>query len=168
MANRTVRGRPGKTIDFKQWVAILALRLDTSSAATFSGASIAFAIPGTILRARGQIMAVLDTATDGDDLRIGFGLALLSTDAFALGATALPDPLGEPEYPWLWWYETQLSSTLMVAGQVSELAATERIMVDTKAMRKFKPGQSLGLVIQTDAVTPADILIGQLRVLIGT
>ena len=43
--------------------------------------------------------AVLDAA------HLSFGLAVVSSDAAELGATAFPDPGSEPEYPWLFWGE---------------------------------------------------------------
>ena len=169
-SRRTFRGRPGKTIDFKQWTSIPSIRFDQAAAATISGASVAFSSPFTILRIRGGIVNVVDTATDGDDITIGYGLAILSTDAFALGATAFPDPLGEPEYPWLWWYASSLISTLLNSanGVVSDVAAAERIVVDSKAMRKVKPGESLVWVVQTGSATPVDILMENTRVLVGS
>ncbi len=111
----------------------------------------------------------LDGAAEAASLFVTMGIALVSTDAFVLGVTAMPDPAVDTGYPWLFWKSVQLIN--QTAGQVADensIGQSYRFTVDSKAMRKFKPQQTLAVVFQTGDVTPVDILQGFTRVLIGT
>ena len=106
----------------------------------------------------------------GDRIRLTFGLGIVSTDAATLGSTAVPDPGGEPDYPWLWWGTMDLLSYLAV-GNESWGTSRQIVDVDTKAMRRFKPGQSLIWIVEAASVSGApvtDVIFHQTRVLIGT
>ena len=100
-----------------------------------------------------------------------FGLALLSTDAVTLGATAVPDPSAEPEYPWIWYGQASMFAMTTLALGGNATAFSELLTIDSKAMRKVKPGETLTIVGQYVNVSgnPAmRVASGQTRVLIGT
>ena len=128
-----------------------------------------FTIPATVLRARGAFkVAFLGGLQIADEVEIVVGLGIFSSDAVAAGAGSLPDPAAEGEYPWLWY-----GAILLHSGGVDEEAtwAQARVDVDTKAMRKVKPGQSLAWVAQyVDIVgTPSvRVMFDRTRVLLGT
>ena len=163
--------RPGRTVDFKQWTFTPALSQDLTGAQTFlATGSVAFGIPGTILRVRGQLRATLGTSglTALDACNIVLGLALLSTDAVDAGVGSVPDPAAEGEYPWLWYEQMMFRSS---GGSALEVGATIVMTLDTKAMRKFKPGESLTLVgqyVNTAGNPLVHFDAGRMRVLIGT
>ncbi len=169
MPNRT--GRPGKTIDYKQWFAIPFLRQESGTDGTLSGGAIGFLVPATILRMRGYVQVSLDATKQVDDrVLVTFGLAIMSTDAFLLGPTSFPDPADEPEFPWLWWAQMQLEA-YVTAGEEAWGMTAQRLEVDSKAMRKVKPGQSLVWVAQksdTAGAVVSNLVFGETRVLIGT
>ena len=103
-----------------------------------------------------------------DLVKIGLGLALISTDVFT--ASALPDPSGEPEFPWMYWQEFHLGAESTTVRE-SEGLQRHRLQLDTKAMRKVKPGQTLTLVTQYVGITGTpgvNQYQSQLRVLLGT
>ncbi len=163
------RPHQGRTIDFKSWDALPSVNQQLTADGTTAIAALAFAIPATILRCRGDVMYSLDESQQvNDKVKLGLGLGIVSSDAFT--AATLPDPSGEAEYPWLWWREIQLASDLAVG--INNLGkSVERVEIDTKAMRKVKPGQSLILATQYVDITGApvvDQMQGQIRVLIGT
>ncbi len=160
--------RSGKTIDYKQWSGLPGINLDSAAAATLAGGSLAFAAPATILRVRGMVMVNQDGATDGATQFVTMGLGIVSTDAVAAGAASLPDPGDEPEYPWLYWLSVPLRSAIISGSTVGDIASSARIELDTKAMRRVKPGQSLVMVYQTTTASAVDINQGQLCVLLGT
>ena len=163
--------RRGKKIDFKRWEGIPSITLESSGEATALGGSLAFAIPATILRCRGNIMCSLDeTKQVGDVMVVSFALGIISTDAFVAGVTAVPDPAGEIEYPWLFWGDVTLQA-YVAAGEEAFGSSARFFDVDTKAMRKVSPGQSLAWIVQRSgsAGSPTTLIdIGQTRVLIGT
>ena len=170
---RRVAGRGfHKTIDYKEWSEVPALITAVSAAGTVAGASLGFARPATILRVRGFVQAQFDTTLQlADRMLLTFGLGVVSTDAFAVGAMALPDPGAEPEYPWLWWGQIFLLATQANVPGQSWGPDAMRLEVDSKAMRRIKPGQSLVWAVEISIVVGApvvDILFGQTRVLIGT
>ncbi len=164
------RGR-GRTIDFKEWDCVPSVNANVSTATTTLFGGLAFLRPSTILRARGYVQASFDaTVQVGDLIRLTFGLGIVSDDAFNLGATAMPDPAGECEYPWLWWGEMLLRSEL-AAGPGSWGIPAQRLEVDTKAMRRVKPQQTLAWIVESTDVAGAPVTnvdCGQLRVLIGS
>ncbi len=162
----------GKKIDFKQWDTVPSVFQEvTGASAIISGGSLGFLSPATILRCRGYVQSAFDeTMQAGDTLKLVFGLGIISTDAFTLGTTAFPDPSGEPEYPWLWWGGMHLQA--FAAAAVSSWGfSQQRLEVDTKAMRKISPGQSLFWVCEMSGAAGAPVTqleFGQTRVLIGT
>ncbi len=164
--------RPGRVIDFKQWTAAPGLISTISTATTFSSGALSFTSPATILRVRGYVQAMFDaTKAAGDRLILTWGLGIVSTDAFTAGAGSLPDPASEPEYPWMWWGEMRLESQLAGPDGDAWGTANQRLEVDTKGMRRVKPGQTMVMVGQSTNVAgaPATLIdVGQMRTLIGT
>ena len=139
-----------------------------------TGASFAATTRFTLRRLRGKITFWLEsTLAAGDQVQVGVGIGVFSTDAVALGATALPDPLGEPGYPWLWWSDYRLfvvGSLSPVENQPLQSAQSREVEIDSKAMRILRPGQSIAMVVQYSDVsgTPqVSFVQGRLRLLLG-
>ncbi len=171
MPRRVFSGRrPGKKIDFKAWTGIPGIALGTAAAGTFQGASVAFGASATILRIRGSCLCQFDGVADNAQQFITFGLGIISSDAFAAGAGSVPDPAGEPEYDWMYWRTVELLRTFVDAAgaEISMVGCQFRFDIDSKAMRKVKPGQSLAWQFETTSAVATDIIMGQTRVLIGT
>lgn len=128
--------------------------------------------PGTVLRTLGNVLvAPTGGVTFGadDQAAITLGIGIVSSDALAVGATAMPDPGGEPEFDWLWWYKVLVSiEDAALPGQ--EIGGAERIHFDSRAMRKMKPRSALVLVAQYVDIfgTPAMNALSSFRVLFGT
>ncbi len=172
MANRS---RGTGTRMGKQWDSLPAISLELTTDATVAGGSLASTTSQTILRMLGEyIIASTGVATALDQATVGIGIGIISTDAFTLGATAMPDPLGEPEFPWLYWashsifYPTAVSAT---AGQGDQSGVgTGRFPFDVKSMRKMKPRESLFFVAQYGDVSgtpPLRVGVANTRVLLG-
>jgi len=166
--------RYNRKIDFKQWDGIPSWQQTISVDSTRAGSSLGFLIPATILRVRSRILISNDSPADTEQVNLAFGLGIVSSDAVAAGAGSLPDPDGEPEYPWLWWDDIAIQS---FGGAVSPVEITpfgegcREIIVDSKAMRKVKPGETLTWVSSSFRVagTPTLSVMGSItRVLIGT
>ena len=162
--------RSGKTIDFKQWNAVPGISLSIASGTNVLGGALVFSAPATILRCRGEILVTLDGATAGDNMQVGFGLGIVSSEAFDAGPGSVPGPLEFPDYSWLYWTSKMLTLEHIDVGsaELSLLSAAVRFEVDTKAMRKVKPAESLCWIVQTSGTVPVDVDIANTRVLIGT
>ncbi len=160
-----------KKIDFKQWGAIPGATFNITGDSTVGAGGLSFVEPATILRCRGTLLAQLDeTKQVGDDIVLGFGLFILSSDAFASGTGAFPDPLGDMEFPWLYYHRWAMRASV-AAGEESLGASCYRLEIDTKAMRKIKPLETLAYALQyaQSVGTPVcDVDIESIRVLIGT
>ncbi len=155
----------------KEWVhSLTSIDALTGDGTNLEG-SIAFAIPGTVLRMLGEYIITPSAATAaGDRAVISVGVGFVSTDAATLGSTAMPDPESDVEYPWLYW-----GSHPMFFGSTSadpnSAGASVRVNFDVKSMRRFKPTESLVTVIQygnSAGAPPLEFIQAPLRVLIGT
>ena len=172
MARRRSSGF-AKTIDFKAWLSIPGLSLNVNAATKFLGGSLAFTGPGTILRMRGAVLAdmVSDAVTEAILVQVGIGIA--STDAITAGTVAsIPGPGSDPDYPWLWWGSIPLWSEAAdsASSPAGQLPKAWRLEIDSKAMRKVKPNQSLFAIAelsQLAGAATARVTFGTTRVLIG-
>ena len=90
----------------KHWHVIAGVSLSFTVDVTGLGGGLALDGPWTAIRMLGEYTIGPDAApAAGDQCTIGVGIGVVSSDAFAVGSTAMPDPVGEPEYPWLYWAE---------------------------------------------------------------
>ena len=160
-----------------EWETMAAQNTNMTADGTFivSGALLP-AIRLTVRRCRCTILALMEgTLAAGDKVRIGMGLIMVGADAFALGATAMPDPLGDADHSWLWWKEITLTmpgastnATWVNPGGFGP--AVREIEVDTKAMRQMKEGDALVWLAQYAdfaGTPPVELNLGVTRVLIG-
>jgi len=104
----------------------------------------------TVVRTRGQWHVYLTAATAiGDGYQGAMGLTMVSADAASAGAASVPGPYSDPIWNgWLWhsYFDVRVLSTTLADG-VNAMVASQRGEIDSKAMRKFEPGQTfIGVV----------------------
>jgi len=134
--------------------------------------TLVFTTPHTILRCRGNWYMGPSVATVAlEEATIAIAIGIVSADAAVAGAGSLPDPFDEPNYPWLWYDVARMFSPFVVDGTGSDdfgVTVNHRIL-DSKAMRKIKPGQALVLVSQMsqNTGTPQIRCAADVRVLVG-
>jgi len=162
--------RGGRKTDYQWNVLDDVVTTMTANAVAIVG-SLGFTFPGTIMRVRGgRVDAAMDGSVDTDIAGIIFGLGLVSTDAFNLGITAMPEPFEDVGYPWMWWKSFCIADNTPSGGDPHPGMTHQWAEIDTKAMRRFKPGQTLVLIAQyIDAVgtPPITVCHSGSRVLIG-
>jgi len=123
----------------------------TSTSASILGAGVTPAVPHlTVVRIRGMLDFRLITT---DVVRGGFtwaaGLGIVANDAFLVGTSALPQPFDEVGWPgWLWHNFGVMKSTVGALATSSLSAPSERIEIDTKAMRKLRQNEVLFMIVQ--------------------
>ncbi len=154
----------------KEWVSIPGKVALLTATGTVGGSKFDFSTAGTVLRMIGEYcIGPTSAPTAVDGCTIGIGIGIVSTDAATLGATALPDPVLEPNYPWLYWgvhdfyFSTNEADPSAANGSV-------RRHFDIRSMRKFKPRESLVCVIEyVDSVgaPPMHFDASAIRVLVG-
>ena len=156
----------------KRWTSLPGINLALVASGTTIGGSINFGENLTVMRMIGEyILGPTGAITAGDACSIKLGIGVVSTDAATLGATAVPDPGGEPSYPWLFWathafFYPTTGAPLQPAG---DQESTRRAF-DIRSMRKMKPRESLLWIVEyvDDAGTPPmQLKLGQTRVLVA-
>ncbi len=149
--------RSGRRTDYS-WVNTgdLETGLDLSTTdAQFGTSSLQFTEAGTITRVRGKLAVQLDAAAVDERALILFALMVLPIDAF--NASSPPEIFtgSGDEASFLWQGALWVSSLAEAAVQPNFLAAS--LDIDTKAMRRIKPNETLALVIHT----PAELTVDQ-------
>ena len=152
----------------KLWAGVPGISAAISVAGTTVGGGFAFTSPQTVLRMLGEYTLVAAPTPTADDFCvITVALGKVSSDAATLGATAVPDPAGEPEYPWLYWAAHPM---YFGAAAVDGASASNSVRqtFDIRSMRKFKARESLLWVIEYSDLngTPSiRMILGQTRIL---
>ncbi len=158
----------------KHWDSIGVSNVTVFSATSTAviGGSLAQDEAWTIIRMLGEYLVGPDASTPpvaGDHVAIGVGIAVVSSDAATLGGTAVPDPVGEAQYPWLYWKVHQMH---FETGDLDPSSATASVRqsFDIRSMRKVKPSESLIMVADYLNITGSPAIIfapGITRVLIA-
>ena len=156
----------------KTWAGLPGIAIDMTGSGTFLGGGLSFVESGsTLMRLLGEY-TILPTsaAAAGDEVVVNVALGIVSTDAFTLGATAVPDPGGEAGYPWLYWAAHPMAfNTTALGGNLTDTGMM-RHTFDIKSQRKIGAGQILAMVVEYADLTgapPLTIVFGQTRVLIA-
>ena len=106
-----------------------------------------------------------------DAAGITCAIGVFSTDAVALGGTAMPDPENEPGYPWLYWKSVLFQQTKAQQHSDGDIRMADRFEINVKSMRKVKPRESVAMVFQYNNVNGAptvDIVSQACRCLVAT
>ena len=109
----------------------------------------------TIVRIRGEFVAWLEVVGSiGDGFtRLTMGIGIASTDAFTQGGPSLPSPVSDADWNgWIWHAELGPLVGLSVTesentGPLSQV----RVPIDTKAMRKLSPNETVFGAVATSA-----------------
>ena len=111
----------------------------------------------TVLRLRGSLQAFLVSANAaGDGFHCAIGIGIVSENAFGIGITAVPTPLGDTSWDgWLYFKFFDVHGGFLTAGDVQHLDAT--FEVDSKAMRKVKDTDVLFAVVETIEIGTAEM-----------
>ena len=152
----------------KVWAFIGGSTHSLTTGVTQVGGSVSSSENVTMLRMLGEyVVAPVATPTALDQCEITVAIGKFSTDAFTLGASAMPDPFDEPEYPWLYWASHKFFMGTTDTDP-SSAAASVRRSFDIRSMRKLKVRETFGVVIQyTDiaGAPPMTLALAQTRCL---
>ncbi len=154
----------------KHWHVIAGTSKSFSVDATHLGGGLALDDAWTAIRMLGEYIVSPDQAPAAQDAAsVGFGIGVVSSAAFAVGLTAVPDPIAQPDYPWLYWASHDFffpDTSLTGASPTRSL----RRSFDIRSMRKIKPQETLAFVIQyanTAGNPPLQVEVSQTRVLVA-
>ncbi len=102
----------------------------------------------TLVRTRGQLMVHFDPTTLNDVLLVGIGLGVYSDDAFQIGQSAMPGPISDPEWDWVYHKLFMLGPVFTATETGDSIQQNLFIELDSKAMRKMKANQTLGWIFE--------------------
>ena len=135
------RNTRGRRTDY-EWIGGIASHTEASSGST-AAAIVTVNIPGTLMCIRGNLLVSLDGPTDNDKVMSAAGLILVSEEQLAVGASAIPNSadINDMDADWIWHQWMPMLSQAVVATQMDETYF--RAVIDSKAMRRVKPTQTL-------------------------
>ena len=103
--------------------------------------------PFTFIRARGYLHIRSDQVAADEDQALNLGFAVVSTQASAIGVTAIPTPTTDQGSDLWFVYESLASSQFTGSADTLRGIGKE---YDSRGMRKVEEGQDLAVVIETE------------------
>ncbi len=152
MANSRSRSR---SIDNLRWIGFQSDSLALAAGSTGELVAVSTAMPDTVMRTRGTLLAFLDgTSTPGVVVDVAVGLHVVPEGT---GATVLQSPITDPNADWFWYDRFALAYEEGVTDVIEYSALPAyRTVIDSKAMRRVPPDFELQMVIEQ-----ATVAIGQ-------
>ena len=171
MARGTFRGRAGGLQAPKRQIANEGF--DGTATLTFGASTTATAVgsigalittpAATLVRTRGNFgMVVTASGTNTSLKNVVMGLTVVSEDAFAVGLTALPTPIGDVERMWQVWQAGSVYADGTASGESAGGAVFREYPIDSRGMRKVKAGNVLAVTFegfQVSATTGTIVLV---------
>jgi len=167
-----IQRRAGRRPDY-DWARIVDVQgVVIAAEASFLATATAFLTSGTLSRLRGRVFAQLDQGGLDERVSLHVGVGIFPTDMVAAGAAPEISVDGSvEEYAWIWTGMLFLS-TLAEAAILPD-ALFDRLTIDSKAMRKFRPRDTLAVVLEApsegavNAAGTVDVMV-DLRLLIAS
>lgn len=125
--------------------------VSVASAGSTLISSQSFVLPGTIVRSRGNL-SITTAFGQGADLDIvgAFGIGLVSSEALAIGITAVPTPFRDADWGgWMVW--RAFAGRFEFADATGFRFNSMSFEIDSKAMRKVGANTALVFVAESQA-----------------
>jgi len=167
------RARRGgtKKIDFVEWSGQLGIEMAMASNVGAIITVITSLQAATLLRTRGEILASIDGPVDNDACSVACGITVVTEEQLAVGLTAVPDPAVDLDADWLWhgFIPLKAQAGTGVGASLNVVGVAHRLTIDSKAMRKLRPTNSLVFAAKNSGLagTPAVDLVVAVRCLKG-
>jgi len=131
-----------------------------------AGAGLLALRPFTIVRTRGLVMVRSDQNAVSEDQELGYGHAIVSEQASAIGVTAIPTPVTDMDSDLWFVYESLVQRLTFADATGFNPTAGEVRYFDSKAMRKVEDGQDIVTVAETGATSEGVLMTSTFRFLI--
>jgi len=148
------QGPSRETLWFGTTEAIVTLAAANSAQLVTSLNAAALALrPFTVIRSYIQWSMMSDQLVALEDQQVGYGRAVVSDQASAIGVTAVPTPFTDLSSD-LWFMHGILSSRFVDTGTAVEVAPNPvQVTLESKAMRKVEDGQDLITVMENSSIS---------------
>ena len=126
------------------------------SATIIFGTGITPTVPAlTLVRLRGMFQIRLQTAdASGAGFTYTLGIGIVTSDAFAIGVTAIPDPFDDADWGGWIWHQFGVIKAPSEVLDLNQIPA-QTIEIDSKAMRKFSNNETMFAAVQVAEVATA-------------
>ena len=123
--------------------------------------------PFTVVRTRGSILVVSDQSSATEDQEVGWGVAVVSDQAAAIGITAVPTPVTDSDSDLFFAYE-MLFGSIRVASEIGKQQSYpgDMLIIDSKAMRKVNDSEDVVDVLETSGTSEGCTIITFFRQLV--
>jgi len=118
-----------------------------------------FLVAATLTRIRGNASVRIIPNVAGASMIVGLGLVLVSGEAFAAGAASMPSPTDAIDFSWI-WHQLFVFPPSVSTEVVNELGSVQEVVIDAKAQRKVRPGDTLAFVWDGIITTGAPVADG--------
>ncbi len=122
--------------------------------------------PFTIIRSRGFVAINSDQAAISEDQEIGYGEAVTTEQATAIGVTAVPTPLTDSDSDAWMVYEAMATNFRFLSSIGFESNGQLERIIDSKAMRKVESGFDLARTVETSATSEGVVVVDFVRHLV--
>ncbi len=134
------------------WSTVVIRSAGTLASGKSTGSAVAVGVndlqSSTLIRTRGLLSVHFDPTTIADILQFGVGLGVYSDDAFVVGQTAMPGPLSDAGFDWVWHKIVTFGPTFTATEDGTNILHNLWVDVDSKAMRKVKTNQSVAFIVE--------------------
>ncbi len=164
--------RGGKNVRETIWLGSNVAQVTLASASnasllfSFNAAALALT-PFTIVRTRGIWHCQSDQAAADERYQVAIGFAVVTSQAVAIGVTALPTPATDSSSDAFYLYQTVLGAYEFGAGVTAEMDSWGIMdRFDSKAMRKVEDEFDSVTVVETFATSSGVVIDAQFRHLV--
>ena len=120
---------------------------------------------GTIVRTRGSVWVSTDQTANTEAPFGAIGFAVVTTQAAAIGVTAIPTPITDETSDQFFVYESFLSG-IIVSSAVSIMNPWMEYKFDSKAMRKVEADQTIVVALENASSSAGLQYVVKFRMLI--
>ncbi len=114
--------------------------------------------PFTVIRTRGLLQLTSDQEAAAENSRLGFGIAVVSDQATAIGVTAVPTPITDMGSDLWFVYELMFHNFTPTPAGIGPNYNQHRF--DSKAMRKVDIGQDIVVTVEQQAAVGSILAMG--------